>query len=845
MFFKLCIINLVRVNITAEFCNEIAGNSIIIVANNRQQLAFNNSYQKIKHKKNKLLQLPSVYSWDNFLFDSYQKLAAKDKELINKNQQQKIWELCFKNLNITYNSALLDEVQNTYKLKKTFKIKTAELNKDFIKIFKEYNKLLKTNNYIDNLNLSDLIVKNTDFKKNKFFIYGFNRLTPEQEVFLRKINYKLINPKVKNTDIKTKSFTNEEDEIIAAALWAKKNHTKNPNAEIAVVVPNLAKIKNTLTYHLNNILITDEHNLLETHQKPYNISLGMPLFNYPLIKYIHSILLFTKQFNENKIDIGLANKILTSPFIKGYEEEKFERNSISYNLNTLETKYIDKDIFNKLAQDCNLLLDILKKISDSNMFKGDKNHSHWHNIFNIILSSFLGNNKELSKSQYQLIKKYYELSLDFSKFGKVIKKASFYQALDDLAQLLQKTIFQPSHKGAKIHILGELEAEGLYFDKVWIMGLNNETLPKPVKNYKFIPFYTAKKYAITHCDYAEVYSEAKKTLVNFQNLALDITFSYSRLSNARECNASQMIDFENKIFNIEDSYLNEYKTIKLAKTKDISAPAVKENEVRRGVTILKNQALCPFKGFAMRLDIDEYKETNIGLDKIQKGKITHKILEAIYKEIKNQSQLKLLTLDEKEFMVNKHIDSIFNKYELNDEFAELEKQKLTTLLINFLLEEEERDYFEVVDLEATQKVKIGKLEFNIRLDRIDKNKLAKKVIFDYKTGKVELAGLCSELIKEPQLAIYAVSNKVDAVGYIQIKSNNINYSGFSSSESLITKKTKPGCNSNSWQKQIIEWNENLNKIADLFSKGYAEVKPLNNNSCYHCNLELLCRINCK
>ena len=96
-----------------------------------------------------------------------------------------------------------------------------------------------------------------------------------------------------NKNIPAFSFNNQDTELKTIAKWAKEISLKNPDKKIGIVIPNLNELQ-----HIVKTIFDLEFTstLIETHQKPYNISLGIPLGHYPLIQHLSSVLQISTEF---------------------------------------------------------------------------------------------------------------------------------------------------------------------------------------------------------------------------------------------------------------------------------------------------------------------------------------------------------------------------------------------------------------------------------------------------------------------------------------------------------------------------------------------------------------------
>ena len=114
----------------------------------------------------------------------------------------------------------------------------------------------------------------------------------------------------------------QESELRAIVKWAKKTSGNYPEKQIGIVVPNLNelqhKVKSTFDLEFAS-------SLLEVHKKPYNISLGISLSEYPLIKHLISILRLSDQYVNGNVETEILKKVTTSPYISGAISEQNNR----------------------------------------------------------------------------------------------------------------------------------------------------------------------------------------------------------------------------------------------------------------------------------------------------------------------------------------------------------------------------------------------------------------------------------------------------------------------------------------------------------------------------------------
>ena len=152
--------------------------------------------------------------------------------------------------------------------------------------------------------------------------FGFNEPTPEQNKLFETLNCKPLFSKQLESNSDNFAFMDQESELRAIVKWAKKTSGNYPEKQIGIVVPNLNelqhKVKSTFDLEFAS-------SLLEVHKKPYNISLGISLSEYPLIKHLISILRLSDQYVNGNVETEILKKVATSPYISGAISEQNNR----------------------------------------------------------------------------------------------------------------------------------------------------------------------------------------------------------------------------------------------------------------------------------------------------------------------------------------------------------------------------------------------------------------------------------------------------------------------------------------------------------------------------------------
>ena len=826
-----------RVNLDLSF---VQTNDTIIVANNRQVLAIKQSIYEL----NGSIKMPQIFSYRSWLEHFWKKNnPQRTIRLLSLLELRYILKEITEKNSINNSEVIIDELIKCYSLCKTYFIDISTLP-DFyanpssllIKWISEFNKFKTENNCIDTTDLFSSVYKSleSNIKIGNYYAYGFKQRTPEQNKLFEILKCQSLNSRSLENNIQALSFIDQETELESIAKWAKEVSLKNPNSQIGVVIPNLSQLQ-----HLVKSTFDQEFDasLLETHHKPYNISLGMSLCQYPLIQHLLSIVKISSQIIKGNIELEMLMKTVTSPYLKGALNESNSRTLLVNRILGLGCEEATTQKVLKLMKDCPVLIQIVNALRSLKIDKKIALEDSLDSINLLLLTWGFTSDRSLSSSEYQLFEKYQNESLILNRLSNFYKKVSLFDAIKILNTHLNSVIFQPKSGTANIHILGALEAEGLYFDHAWVSSMTSNFIPGKIKMPLFIPQKTSIEYKLPNSNFLLVTEDAKVTLKALNNLSPETTYSYAKLMQNREELPSPYIDFKDYL---EVSFIKN-SSRELIYIDDYKAPKIQELTIKKGVKTLQNQMSCAFRGFAGRLNIDDFEAPHIGLSRLQQGNLIHKILETFFNEIKSSASLLKLTELELDNLIEKHTESATQNLPKSN-FKLNEKIRLVKIIRQHIDLEKKRSDFEVIKTESTSEVNINGLKFSTRIDRMDRLANGDSLIIDYKTGKdVKVSQMTGDPIDQAQLPIYAVTNSVDGVAFATINSNDCQFKAITKNKSELP-LTKQAINRMpEWDKQITEWTSILNSASKQFQNGIASVLPVK-NACDYCDYDLLCRV---
>jgi RecB family exonuclease len=288
-----------------------------------------------------------------------------------------------------------------------------------------------------------------------------------------------------------------------------------------------------------------------------------------------------------------------------------------------------------------------------------------------------------------------------------------------------------------------------------------------------------------------------------------------------------------------------YESIQLEQlADDYGAPVAEGSQVRGGARLFQDQAMCPFRAFAMhRLRIRPLEEPGIGLDARQHGTVLHHALELFWEATQTHAALMMLTDDALKAALDNAIKAALDEAEVTGTVKQLEQIRLARLLGEWIEQcEKPRTPFEVVALEEKREIEHGGIAMQVMLDRIDKVDGALLVI-DYKTGRQNSIASWSEpRMENSQLPLYVLTDEaIEGVAFAQVVRNSCLFKGVGNDETLLPKIRTQAEEIDDWQGWRSHWRAALDAVAAEVREGLASVTP-QKGACQYCDLKSLCRV---
>jgi probable DNA repair protein len=718
-------------------------------------------------------------------------------------------------------------------------------------------------NFTDRARLPEVVTRtlaHAAVKKPRLLVaFGFDAVTPQQAAFLAALAANGVElascrtPRRDGNAIRV-AAADALEEIRRAAHWARARLEGNPDARIAIVVPDLAARKPAIRRALAQILDPGGSAAVQA----FNISLGDPLTSRALVAHALAAL----ELGGREIGFERASLVIRSPFIALAETELARRAMLDARLRRRAEPQVTLD---GLARQVDAAPGLARVLQAYAAFRkerlfGAQTPSDWARAFSDALSllGFPGE-RTLDSAEYQTLKKWHEAVARFAGLDRIAARLGFAGALGRLRRMAQDTLFQPETPEVPIQVLGVLEAAGMVFDHLWVMGLSDEAWPMPARANPFVPLALQRGAAVPNATPAAALELARRLTGEWRSGAAEVVLSHPRREGDRDLAPSPLVAEVAEGVPAAPEYRTWraaiHQAAKLERRADARAPAFAVDQPARGGSgLLRDQAACPFKAFARyRLGAEPLEAPHAGLDARERGVLVHRMLAAVWRELRTKRALDALSPAELEARLAAAAEEALaterrrRPATLAGRFADLEKARLVRLARDWLRVERTRDEFAAVQVEDRRMVAIGRLALELRLDRVDETASGARIVIDYKTGKVGLAGITEPRPEEPQLPLYIVGAEPDAAAaaFAQVAADGMRFVGLARDATVLPGvKTPADADAQpTWPAQVAFWRAELERLADEFVSGHAAVAPKRRpQTCRECDLHALCRI---
>lgn len=879
----------------ADIIRRMGRNATIVTGNQRLARSLRQHYnQSMIEEGRATWPTPDILPWNAWLLRLWQEAVVTDQTaselfLLNTHQERLVWQQILQTADPSLTSladgltvtSIMEAKENLRAWQIPLDSERFAYNEDsrfFCRVFTVFERNCEEQGWLTITELPDvllpLIQKGNFALPEELVLLGFDELTPQQMTFLQGLSQAgceavWLQFIPESARIGRLACVDSRDELRQATQWIRRKLEQNPEARIGLIVPELSTQRALVCRMLDEMLCPaalepGNHEL----PRPYNLSLGLPLIQYPLIHIAFDCLTLSVPVAE----LMQVSRLLRSSFLAGYRQESNARALLDAHLRQTGQWMVSlQSVIHHASQierayHCPVLVQHLKQLLELAKVRPEMGTpGEWQQQFSqwLTAAGWPGDHP-LTSVEFQVMQAWQSLLRQFAALDWVAQPMTLAHALDRLREMAAGTIFQPESPPVSIQVLGLLETSGLKFDHLWMMGLHDGVLPAAPKPNPFIPFPLQRDRELPKSTAGRELRVAKAVLQRLVGCAPEIVISYPQRQQDTLLIPSPLIVAYPPLADgatTGDTPLVWQQLIRrkgrLQLLTEDPAPSLTESVIPGGSRAFKLQAACPFLAFAeLRLDARELGRIQLGLSVQMRGILLHRSMEKIWASLKSYDRLLATPIDRlDDLIVAKVTEAIQetapgHRENFSKRLQMLELARLSSLVRAWLEYEKQRPPFKIIELEKAVELMMGGRWVHVRIDRIDVLSHGKRLLIDYKTGTSKVDGWFGERPDEPQLPLYSLHFAEELVGiaFAQIKTGEITFKGVASDETstpgiVSFRKLPLTRNFPDWPAVTVNWRQMLERLAMDFIAGKAEADPKQYpQTCTNCALRPLCRI---
>lgn len=690
----------------------------------------------------------------------------------------------------------------------------------------------------------------------------------------------------RQTPVSLRRASDPDQELRLAASWAAEQVNQGANA-VAVVVNALEQCRVQVASVFDELLA--EH--IDSKQggrveriRSFNLSLGRPLSDYPLVGAAFCILqLYQAVAAHRALGFELISRLLLNPFLPGAAVELQTRALLEADIRRQRYHELKLAELGRIAtafsvrsgqslQGFLAMLAAIEALVEQRQLtsKGGRAKASpgWEKVLlDVLFAAGWPGELLLSAAEEKNLNAFLQqlAELDANLRFQSQPRASLEQALGLLERQCRECVHQDqAGDNAPIQVLGPLEALGQPVDALWLLNMNAANWPMPPRTNPFIPALYQRNIphasAARELDYTlglqrALLAQASEVQASFaqfdgdaENQPSPLLWDQSLDLPAPETEVAPQalrLSLQQKIYASYTIPANIFAHPLLSAHDDLYgeplSPAQREH-LRGGTALFRAQALCPMAAYLQyRLGAEVLEQPSRDLDPRDRGSLVHKALELLWQKL--QSQQALLDLTEQQLQAEIHhsvaaaLDSLGSALSALPRLSRrLEAERCELLLREWMVQEQQREPFRILALEAERRFELQGFSIRAMIDRIDLLADGRLLIVDYKTSDIKTAHLEAwqhPRLLDPQLPCYVIneetlqSNAVQGACFARLRPGNTGWVGLVQNRDGVSTDARAFIameagseQSGRWLQLKSQWRDALLNLAEEISSGF-------------------------
>ncbi len=870
---------------SAEMDAWLRGGGLVVTASDRAARALTAAFHRARRAEGLgAWPAPQIMDWRSLARDAWAARAADDRLLLNPTQEQAIWaEIADRD---PHPATVLDRSRHrvaalameAHELLANYAPKYLRTNargawqldaSAFSKWLAEFDESCHVGRLLSSSRMPRELIPLLEAdgsERPPLLIAGFDRILPVQRsLFDAWGEWSEAARNDPAAEVSYYAAPDSRTELAACALWCKRKLTTNPQARLLVIAQDAAARRGEI-----------ERALLRSTglsaPPVFEFSLGVPLSAVSTARAAHMMLrwlggpieegeidwLFsTGHAAASEFESAALQRAMRELRRKGLERTHWELKTFCGQMRTAKSL---PSVWAERMKQAQLRLEALAQRPQSPLDWAEQ-------VPKLLEATGWPGYRPLTSPQFQAAQRWQQTVETCGSLGFDGRRMNWREFLEALSLALDETLFAPESRDAPIQIAGPAESAGLSADAVWFLGADEDKWPASGNTHPLLPLHVQREAAMPHATAQLDWELARAVTSRILAAAPEVRFSYARQNEKAEARPSRVaMQLAAQPQPLPPELAAEkYREPLAILVEDASRIPFAGGEIKDGASVLTHQSQCPFKAFAIaRLGAKGWEPAEAGLTPSQRGQLIHAVMRAIWAGepdgIKTLDDLKGLT--GVEVFVAAHVRNVLKekmpagaREQMPRRYLELEEPRLTRLVCEWLAYEAARLPFSVSQTESERSIEVAGLNFQVRLDRIDKLNDGSLLVIDYKSGDVSPRSWELPQPDDVQLPLYAgfalnrIEEPLGGLVFAKLRAGERHreFAGrvFQPDATLFSRLK----GSNALMKntltleQLFAWREYIEKLAQDFLAGRTDVNPREYpKTCERCGLQTLCRV---
>lgn len=667
-------------------------------------------------------------------------------------------------------------------------------------------------------------------------------------------------PEMSRSEVSLLHASSPDEELAAMADWARRE-LAGKGFRAWICVPDLNRRRAEVIDALDAALAPHRFGLGEPGMAPYAVGGGTPLAGYASVRAALELL----DASIGAVAFVRFSALLRAPELQSSEADAGSAARLDVLVRRRALNEADLtawlDLSERVARIENLAIPaVVQRLRAAQQlldFPGTRRCSEWVSIWlNALQSGPWSFRARWSSIEYQAAERLREILATLASADALFGPLTRAAAQRILSRAARDTPFQEQTGVPAVRVTGQLLDPWLNYDGLWVCGCSDERWPPPTAPVALLPVALQRQFGVIPASADSQLRMAADLQQRWQKRAKRCVFSYADSAESGPSCASPLLPkgvpkaMAEPRVSPQPLWQALYEAAPVAESLwDELAPPLAPDEHVGGVATLRAQSRCAFRGFAeSRLQARTLEQPTPGFNERERGELVHHALEHVWSQLRTSTALHALQPDAQWQLLDAAaihaLEIVCKKRNPGERWRRRERLRLQNLLGKWLELEWARAPFEVEALEEGNRVtRFAGLDFEVRIDRVDRLEDGARVLLDYKTGAAR-PDWRGERPDNPQLPIYALlrPDHLIAVAYAKVNAADPGFVVESQRSKIFprTRATKLEGMA-SFADLVNAWSLRLERIAAEFAAGHAEVAPTA-QACQSCDLQELCRV---